>query len=241
VTFSLGAQGNPDRIVRLKLSDQILDRLRDMIRTGELKPGDTLPSERNLMDRFGVGRPAIREALQSLHQAGLIVIAQGERTRVNAIDPSTFFAQSNEIARVLLNVSPTNLQHLKEARQMFELGMVRVAAEKATAQDIADLRAIVAMQGSRVGEDPMPFIQADIRFHARIAAISGNPIIAAASNAILHWLFEHHTALLHWSGYEHVTLAEHTAIIDQIEAKAPDRAVTVMLDHLNRSRDRISK
>ena len=66
---------NPsDRIVRRKLSDQVFDRLRAMIGT-ELQPGDTMPSERDLMDRFGVGRPAIREALQSLQNKGLITIA----------------------------------------------------------------------------------------------------------------------------------------------------------------------
>jgi GntR family transcriptional regulator, sialic acid-inducible nan operon repressor len=240
VTFSLGSQENPDRIVRQKLSDQILERLREMIRKGDLKPGDTLPSERKLMDRFGVGRPAIREALQSLHQTGLIAITQGERTRVTAINPATFFEQNSDIARILLNVSPSNLQHLKEARQMFELGMVRLAAEQASVQDVTELRSLVALQKSRLGGDPMPFIQADIQFHARIAAIAGNPIISAASNAILHWLFEYHTALLHWSGFEHVTLAEHADIVDQIEAKSPDRAVEVMRDHLNRSRDFIS-
>ena len=56
-----------EKISRRKLSDQVLDRLRDMIRRGELKAGDVMPSERALMERFGVGRPAVREALQSLH------------------------------------------------------------------------------------------------------------------------------------------------------------------------------
>jgi DNA-binding FadR family transcriptional regulator len=237
VNFQLGNQQNPDRIVRRKLSDQVLDRLRDMIRAGDFKPGDHLPSERELMQRFGVGRPAIREALQSLHQIGLISIFQGERTRVNAIDAGTFFDQSNEIARLVLNIAPANLQHLKEVRQMFELGITRIAAERATETDIADLRAAIALQRSHLDGDPLPFIEADMGFHTRLAQITANPIIVAASQAMLRWLFEYHTSLLHWSGYEDVTLSEHSAIVDAIEAHAPDRAVDLMRAHLNRARD----
>ena len=66
-------------IVRRKLSDEIRDRLVTLIREDELRPGDQLPSERQLMDRFAVGRPAVREALQSLGTAGLIEINHGER------------------------------------------------------------------------------------------------------------------------------------------------------------------
>ena len=65
---------NSQRIVRRKLADEVRERLLAMIRTGELRPGDRLPSERDLMERFAVGRPAVREALQSLGSAGLIEI-----------------------------------------------------------------------------------------------------------------------------------------------------------------------
>lgn len=239
MAFLRGSGEHSDRIIRRKLSDQVLDRLRDMIRRGELKPGDALPSERVLMERFQVGRPAIREALQSLNHAGLVSIMHGERTRVNVIDADTFFEQNNDIARLLLNVAPSNLQHLKEVRTMFELGIVRVAAERATEADIRDLRAAVDLQKARLGGDPMPFIDADMRFHVRIAAICGNPIITATSQAMLRWLFEYHTALLHWSGNEQNTLAEHASIVDQIAAHAPDRAVEMMRAHLERSRNMI--
>lgn len=232
----LGQADGTDRIIRRKLSDQVLDRLRRMIRSGELRAGDALPSERSLMERFGVGRPAVREALQALQQEGLITISHGERTRVQAIDAATVFARSDEVARMLLDLVPANRQHLKEARRMFELGLVRLAAERATPADIADLRRAVEVQRARLGGDPVPFIEADMAFHARIAAISDNPIIAAASQAMLRWLFEYHTALLHWSGRETITLSDHDAIVDAIAAQDPEAAVQAMRDHLNRSR-----
>ena len=226
-----------EKIVRRKLSDQVLQRLREMIRTGELKPGDAMPSERALMERFGVGRPAVREALQSLHNSGLITISHGERSRVNAITAGSVLDRSDEIAWLLLDSVPSNLEHLKQARRMFELGLVRLAAEKATDEDVAELRDLVARQRALLGTDAVPFIQTDMAFHARIAEIVGNPIIAAVSAAMLRWLFEYHTALLHWSGKEDVTLAEHERIVDLIAAHAAEGAVAMMRDHLDRSLD----
>ena len=64
----------PDLIVRRKLSDEVFDRLKTLIASGELQPGDAMPSERELMERFGVGRPAVREAMQQLSNMGLLTI-----------------------------------------------------------------------------------------------------------------------------------------------------------------------
>ncbi len=223
-----------DKIIRRKLSDQVLDRLRQMLAAGELKPGDTLPSERALMERFGVGRPAVREALQSLHNSGLITISHGERSRVNRIDATTVLTQSDDLARMVLSSAPDNLNHLREARRMFELGMVRQAAERATDKDVSDLRALVEAQRAQLGQ-PEDFIAADMAFHIRLAAITGNPIIESVSRAMLGWLFEYHTTLLHWSGNEDTTLAEHARIVDRIAAHDGDGAVTEMARHMDRS------
>ena len=229
----MAESGSSDRIVRRKLSDQVFERLRAMIGS-ELKPGASLPSERDLMERFGVGRPAIREALQILQSKGLITIVHGERSRVN--QPSTDLAaeQMNEIARLLLSLEPAHLDHLKQARRLFECGIVRLAAEGATQDDVAMLRALVDEQRGNAG-NPQAFIAADMRFHLRIAAISGNPIVSTVSEAMLRWLFEYHRGLLHWSGKEHVTLSEHAQIVDLIAEKDSDGAVEAMRAHLDRS------
>lgn len=225
----------PDKITRRKLSDEVLDRLRKMIISGELRPGDTMPSERALMARFGVGRPAVREALQSLHNNGLITISHGERSRVNEIDAETVFTQSDDIIRLVLAMEPTNVDHLKEARRLFELGMVRLAAERRTVPDIQQLEDCIRLQRDHLSRDIQAFISADMAFHSQIARIAGNPIIFAVSRAMVGWLFAFHRGLLHWSGNEEVTIAEHERILDCIRQQDAEGAVREMATHLDRS------
>lgn len=228
----------PEKIVRLKLSEQVLDRLRAMIVSGELTAGDKVPSERALMERFGVGRPAVREALQSLHTQGLITITHGERSRVNELNATTVLNQSDDVARLLLQAAPANLEHLKEARRMFELGIVRTAAERATPEDIIRLRGVLKAQRNHLphASETKAFIEADMRFHTGIAEILDNPIISAASSSMLGWLREYHISLLQWSGKEDVTLAEHERIIDALAANDPQTAMDEMKSHLDRSK-----
>ncbi|MHC5653774.1 transcriptional regulator NanR [Stappia sp. ICDLI1TA098] len=228
------ATGEGGKIVRRKLSDQVLERLLEMITSGELAPGELMPSERDLMERFGVGRPAVREALQSLDTMGLISISHGERARVAALSAETVMRQIDGVARLLLSTSPDSLAHLKAARRFFEIGMVRTAAAKARPGDIADLRELAARQRASLG-DAEAFIAADIAFHRRIAMLSGNPIFVAVSDAMLNWLFNYHADVLIWTGAETTTLNEHDRILDCLAAGDADGAAEAMGRHLDRS------
>lgn len=227
-------QGADEPIVRRKLSEQVFDRLRHMVASGELAPGDAMYSERELMERFGVGRPAIREALQSLASKGLITISHGERSRVNRLTPGMAFGQMDEIARLLLSTEPDNLDHLKELRRLLEVATVRKVAPICTPEDISDLRGLVSTQRGHLG-DASGFIQTDIAFHARLAEATGNPLIKAVTEAMLTWLFDYHAPMLRWSGREETTLSEHESIVDFLEKRDADTAAEMMAGHLDRS------
>lgn len=223
-----------DRIVRRKLSDEVMERLLRLMSEGNLKPGDAMPSERELMDRFGVGRPAIREAMQSMSNMGLVSISHGERARVKELTAQSIMRQVDQSAHLMLSRSTSSLEHLKQARLFFERGMVREAAARASPQDIAALRATVAEQRQLLGKSE-DFMAADMRLHTQIAAITGNPIFVSVSEAMLGWLKAYHTDLLFWSGKETHTLAEHTEIIDAIEKGDADAAEDALARHLKRS------
>lgn len=223
-----------EKIVRRKLSDEVLDRLQDLLRRGEYSVGDSLPSERELMERFGVGRPAIREALQSMANMGLITISHGERAKVSQLSARTAIRQVDAVARMLLSASPESFEHLRSARRFFEIGMVREATGRATEADLTDLRLIVERQRAAMS-DRQAFVRADIAFHLRIAAISGNPIFAAVSEAMLDWVFQYHSDMLVWTGNEQTTLAEHEHIIACMAAADMAMAEEAMRNHLDRS------
>jgi GntR family transcriptional regulator, sialic acid-inducible nan operon repressor len=223
-----------EQIVRRKLSDEVFDRLERMITSGELKPGDDMPSERVLMERFGVGRPAIREAMQSLANMGLVAISHGERAKVLELTAQSIFRQVDATAKIMLSRSSDSLEHLKSARIFFERGMAREAAEKATERDIEELREILERQRRALGKAE-EFISADMQFHTRIARISGNPIFVAVSEAMLAWLKEYHTDMLIWTGKEKFTLVEHEKIVDRLAAADASGAEVAILVHLERS------
>lgn len=234
VTRNSNHQAKPTQpIARRKLADEVLERLLLMIESGELKPGDPLPSERDLMASYGVGRPAVREALQALQNRGLVAISHGERARVLGLTPESMFEQIERSARHLMSSSPQTLEHLKEARLMFETSMVRLAAAKATESDIARLREVLARQAA-CRKDSDGFLEADIELHETIAALSGNPLFAAISRAMLRWLADVHRELVRIPGAEAVTLAEHGAILDKIESHEPEAAAIAMANHLTR-------
>lgn len=222
-------------IVRRKLSDEVFDRLENMITSGELTPGDEMPSERVLMERLGVGRPAIREAMQSLAKMGLVSISHGERAKVLKLTARSILQQVDPTAKIMLAQSIDTLEHLKSARIFFERGIAREAALKATDKDIAELRTIVERQRDSLG-DADAFISADMGFHIRIAKISGNPIFVAVSESMLAWLREYHTHMLIWTGKEKYTLVEHEEIVDKLAVRDADGAEAAMLNHLERSR-----
>ncbi len=223
-----------EQIVRRKLSDEVFDRLERMITSGELRPGDEMPSERVLMERFGVGRPAIREAMQSLANKGLVNISHGERAKVLKLTARSIFQQVDLTAKIMLSQSSDSLEHLKSARIFFERGMAREAAQRASTKDINDLREIIERQRKFLGHAE-EFINADMGFHTRIAQISGNPIYVAVSEAMLAWLKEYHTEMLIWTGKEKFTLAEHEDIVNRLEANDIDGSETAILKHLERS------
>ena len=223
-----------ERIIRRKLSDEVLERLLRLISDGNLKAGDAMPSERELMERFGVGRPAIREAMQSLANMGLVSISHGERARVQELTAQSIIRQVDLSAHIMLQRSSGSLEHLKQARLFFERGMVREAAQRAQGSDVERLRATVEEQRRLLGQSEA-FMAADMRLHTQIAAISGNPIFISVSEAMLGWLKAYHTELLVWSGKETHTISEHTEIVDHIAKGDADAAEAAMVRHLERS------
>jgi DNA-binding FadR family transcriptional regulator len=226
-----------EKIVKRKLSDDVKARLLEMIENGDYSIGDSLPSERELMARFGVGRPAIREAMQYLHNAGLILIRHGHRPTVQHPSVSSIISHVDLAAKYLLTNSSESLEHLKDARLFFETGIVRKAAELAGSDDINRLHRALDEQRQHLRGDAEKFVKADMAFHIGIAMTTGNPVFEATSRAMLGWLEIFHSKSLYWQDNEHITLEEHDEILACINANDAEGAAKAMSDHLNRARN----
>lgn len=221
-------------IRRRKLYHDVMDRLIRLIRDETLRPGDALPSERELMERYGVGRPAVREALQNLEWMGIVTISHGEKARL--AEPS-FAALLRHVAMTtshILQTAPRSLDELKEARLLFEVQMVRLAAGKAGPDDISRLKARLDAHADSL-PDMSRFLDLDMAFHREIAAITGNSIFPALVEAMFGWLAEFYRELVRLPGSEHVTLIEHRKILEAIAARDAEAAEAAMIEHLTRA------
>ena len=214
-------------IAKRKLSDHVLDRLKAMITSGEYAPGEALPSERELMVRYGVGRPAIREAMQTLATQGLITIKHGERARVRPLSAKAAVGQLDLVAQLMLSASPNMVENLKEARRFFERGMVREAAVKADAVDLEQLEHLVAQQRQAL-DDAEAFVALDRQFHGKLAAISRNAIFDAVAEAMLGWL-----RLELDAGVRGKLVAEYGQIVERLRARDADGAEAALLRALD--------
>ncbi len=221
-------------IKRRKLSDDVQERLLEIIRNPDYAPGDPLPSERELMRAYSVGRPAIREAMQNLARMGLIEIRHGERPKVAEPSFSGTVEQLGDTMRHLLRHSPANLAHLKEARVVFEAQMARIAAGKRQPADISKLVQIIDEQEAASANSQV-FLERDGAFHRAVAEISGNPIFSSLSEAMFGWLAHFHIDLVRKPGLEKLTIKEHREIVAAITDKDADGAAQAMMDHLNRA------
>lgn len=221
---------------RQKLADEVRRQLLDVINSGRVGLGESLPSERELMEQLGVGRPAIREAMQSLETIGLIEIRHGGRARVSEPSIGRMVDQVSETMKHLLAHSPASLENLKEARATMEREMARLAARRRSEADLERLGTIISDQGLAVG-DPARFRLLDGVFHREIAGISGNPIFSALTDALFRWLTDFHVDLVSVPGLEQLTLSEHREILTAIARADPDGAATAMGDHLMRANE----
>ncbi|GGA78370.1 GntR family transcriptional regulator [Nitratireductor aestuarii] len=217
-----------------KLYQEVLDRLIAAISTSEFPPGSQLPSERELMNMIGVGRPSIREAMLTLQQMGLIKISHGERARVINPTPEVIINQISAAMIMLLATSSRGLDELKEARLWLETSLASMATRNATAKDLEALAASVRELQEARG-DQARFVAADMGFHGIIADMSGNSMVAAVTKGMLEWLSRFKRELVSVRGKERLTIEEHEKIYKAIAAGDAEAASQAMRDHITRS------
>jgi GntR family transcriptional repressor for pyruvate dehydrogenase complex len=213
-----------------RISLQIVGQIQDAIRAGRLEPGDRLPPERDLAERFGVSRVTVRDALRSLEVLGLIRIRVGATGGAFVTSPGAEIVGEGLINLMLLS----SLEHeeIAEARLVLELGSVALAAARATDDDLDVLRAM--MQDARASlEDDTYERGMSVRFHLSVAQIAQNKAITLFTESFRGPLSMHSIRIREINSFAQ-TVKEHEGIVKAIERRDAGDAQRRMAEHLTR-------
>jgi GntR family transcriptional repressor for pyruvate dehydrogenase complex len=215
---------------RRRRSHEIVELLEKAITSGEYSVGSQLPSEKTLAERFGVGRPSIREALFLLQQQGFVDVTSGSRARVTAPTSSFLIGQLTGFVKRISATAPGQAQ-MEEARLLFEAGVAWQAAQVATDEDIARLKKALDANVSSLG-NTADFIRTDVAFHYELNVITRNPVFAAVYDILVEWLLDQRTITIHMPDADRLSVRDHTSIYEAVAAHDPMRAFHEMGSHL---------
>ena len=222
-----------------RMSEAIVSQIRTLIRTNRLVPGDRLPSERELCDQFGVSRVTVREALRVLEAGGLVEIRVGARGGAFVTTPTS--DQLGAGLADLINLAAITAVEVTEARLVFELGIIPMVVERATEQDIEELRAMTREHIAVLKRGEYN-IAMSAQFHNRISACTHN----AAIEMLVH---SFHGPLL-MSLREARTAApvmgqrgvyEHRDFVEAIAERNVEEATAILRRHVERTAKVLSK
>jgi len=214
-----------------RISEEIVEQIKDLIFKANLKPGEALPPERALASSLNVSRVSLREALNTLQGMGLLEIQQGNRTCVRPIttrsihDPLVSFTKS----------SPSNILKVFEIRKYLEIGSAALAAERATDEEIQVIEKILKemeedLRKNRLGA------KADLEFHAALVQATHNQAYAHIMNT-LHDLLQEELRIA-WGGVfrkrdqRKKLFQQHKNIFEAVKQHDPKRGSDEALAHL---------
>lgn len=225
-----GPAGRGETLARERLSDQLLRRLLTLITAGDLAPGDALPSVAALARRYGVSTHVAREAIAALAARGLVQVEHGRgcfvapRAQWRLVDPELIALLGLEQA----------LPQLFEVREAFEVRMAGLAAERRTADDLAELAA--ALEQARTDRSPDGQVAADYRFHRALARATQNPLFLPLLDAIIGPLRRYWQLSQRFPDTAEKTYRGHAAIYACVLAGDAAGAAHAMYEHLQAGR-----
>jgi GntR family transcriptional repressor for pyruvate dehydrogenase complex len=219
-----------------RLSVKISNQIKTLIIEGELKPGDPLPPERELMGLLNVSRPSIREALKSLVGMGFLEVSKGNRTIVKSLAAGTMTDPLHQLLQDDISI----VFQLIEVRKAIEAWNAYYAAKRATPEDIAHIEAHVESMRQKLEKDDLSLIKEDADFHLAISEATHNKIQT-------HIMFTIYDILKNSIGQHYVhfnqneIFNQHQAVFKAIRKNNSDGARLKILEHLDYVESRVKK
>lgn len=206
----------------------IVHQITRSILTGQMQPGDQLPTEPELAEQFDVSRTVVREAIKALNMQGLVSVTPGRGTFITQPPIETV---TNSL-HMMLTFEDHPGDDLIVARRILEIPIVRLAAEHATTENIAALQEY--LDGMRAAQDaPEDFIAHDTAFHAELARATQNAVLSVLIQPIIMLLQGTRETLVRVPSSVERALKHHERVFDAIKAGDADNAEQAMLAHLD--------
>ncbi|MCF8062580.1 MAG: FadR family transcriptional regulator [Deltaproteobacteria bacterium] len=215
-----------------KISDEIIEQFMGLLGRGELKPGDSLPSERELADLIGVSRAPLREALNALQAMGFVEIQPRSKIIVKSMTDKALM----DPLSVFITEDIDKLFELLEMRRAMESWSAYLAAERATQEDIAKLQAIVKKDQANLkrGKDDA---KTDADFHVTIAAMTHNTIFSHLMASCYHLIWNTQRVsrdrMFLKRGNRESIAEQHWKIFEAIRTKDPQKAGREAANHID--------
>jgi GntR family transcriptional repressor for pyruvate dehydrogenase complex len=209
------------------LPERIAARLVSLIAERQLRPGDKLPSERDLAAMMQVSRPSLREALRALAMLNIVEIRQGSGTYVTALKSEVLIEHFD----FGFSVDDTTFAELLEARQMLEPGLAAAAATRATDEELAQLRDCISRSAAQT-DDPEAFLAADLELHQLISAAAHNQISARIFDSLARLGMASRRRTVTLPGVRAQSVRDHQAIVDALLRRDSEAAANIMRQHL---------
>jgi len=218
---------------RQKLYEIVVERIEGMIHSGDLKPGDALPSERDIMAAFNIGRPAVREALLALQNKGLITTENGRRAKVRLPSVDNVMSTLDGIVALMIKRADS-LKNLFDLRIFVEAAMARHAAKEIDAARLEQLKEALEENKRSIG-DRERFMRTDIAFHRILFQTADNPVFDAVHGALVNWIMERWRKIKRTNATETAAYQGHLQIYKAVSQRDPDAAEKAMRKHLETS------
>lgn len=215
-------------ITKQRLSEAAMQQIRELIVSDDMKPGDRLPSERELVDKLQISRTSVREALRMLEIMGLVEVKPGKGAYIRELTSDLTIPLTSWISD-----HKESLQNFLEVRLALEPASAGFAALRATQKDIRKLKQkIVMFEDALARNDLVGLIQADIGFHRVIGKATKNITIQLLTDTITRLLVDTWKATLRLNRRPQKTVREHIEILEAILAREELKAKTAMETHL---------
>jgi GntR family transcriptional regulator, transcriptional repressor for pyruvate dehydrogenase complex len=216
-------------VTSTRLSSQVVQQFVAMLRNGELTPGERLPTERELAERFGVGRNSIREALRELNMLGLVTSRHGEGTFVGTPDATQMMAPF----RAVIELSAPAAESVLEFRLAFEPGIAALAARNLTEDGERRLKDALETFENALANGKAHAEHTDASFHFAVAQTTGNPTVIAVHQALLELLTSFRSTLSRDTYQPDNRVAVgHRELYAAILSRDEEKARAVMQQHL---------